>query len=190
MKAAWGSRKNSRPRGKTGGVGGGAETLAESQKEKGTAPSPNGYTTNRNSYTQTQWQLFMETQTTQQHVPSTQQPPTNPCLSQHTQAFSLWHSFTLSLLNRQRWTHAHQRAHMHTSLSFIPKYMKANLSHPLPAILSLQLSEALFPLLSQHCLLNLSGFSGKQFSRHCTPRILYFLWPQLSLVVHHPPHMK
>lgn len=33
---------------------GGAETLAESQKEKGTAPSPNGYTTNRNSYTQTQ----------------------------------------------------------------------------------------------------------------------------------------
>lgn len=95
-----------------------------------------------------------------------------------------------SLLKRQRWTHARKRTHMHTSLSFIPKYMKANLSHPLPAIISLQLSEALFPLHSQHGLLNLSVFSGKQFSPHCTARILDFLWPPLSLVLHHPCDIK
>lgn len=125
-----------------------------------------------------------------QHVPRTWKPPTKPCLSQHTQTFSLWHSFTLSLLNQSKDEHVHKRAHMHTSLSFIPKYMKANLSHPLPAIISLQLSEALFPLQFQHRLWNLPPFSGKQFPWHYTPSTLYFHWPSLSLVVHHPSDMK
>lgn len=76
------------------------------------------------------------------------------------------HSVSLKHTNINIETHTRMHAHthsMHTSLSFIPKYMKANLSHPLPAILSLQLSEALFPLLSQRCLLNLPVFLANNF---------------------------
>lgn len=46
-------------------------------------------------------------------VPGKQQPHNDPCLSQHTQAFSLWHSLTLSLLNIQTITHyTHTQAYL------------------------------------------------------------------------------
>lgn len=84
----------------------------------------------------TWWQSVTKTHTHAHSVQRKQQQPHNdPALSQHNQAFSVWHSLCFSL------THAHT----HTSLSLIPEFKKTNHFHLPPTILFSQFSEALFP---------------------------------------------